>query len=58
MIAYALASTWHTPGAWVILKMGGISVIILACLFLLRELAAQDLAFVRSLLRPESKRPA
>jgi len=55
LIAYALASAWHTPGAWVILKLAGGSAIILACLFLLRELTLQDLTFVRSLLRSEGK---
>jgi len=57
MIAYTLASAWPTPGAWVVLKLAAVSAIIVACLFLLKELTAQDLAFVRSLLRMEKRRP-
>jgi O-antigen/teichoic acid export membrane protein len=49
LIAYTLASAWHTSGAWVILELSGMTAVILICLFLLGELTGQDLAFARSL---------
>jgi O-antigen/teichoic acid export membrane protein len=57
LIAYALSSAWHTSGAWLIVKLSGITAVILICLFLLGELAGQDLAFARSLLRREGVPP-
>ena len=57
LLAYALASIWHTSGIWVILELSAISAIIVLCLFVLRELTRQDLEFVRSLLRRERKKP-
>ncbi len=53
LFAYTLSSAWHTSGAWVILKLSGIALLILVCLFLLGELTEQDLAFARSLLKRE-----
>jgi O-antigen/teichoic acid export membrane protein len=49
LIAYTLASAWHTSGAWIILELSGMTAVILTCLFLLGELTSQDLAFARSL---------
>jgi O-antigen/teichoic acid export membrane protein len=57
MIAYGLACAWRTPGAWVVVKLAAVSALSLACLFLVKELTAEDLAFVRSLLRSERKIP-
>jgi len=57
LIAYALSSAWHTSGAWLIVKLLGLTAVILVFLFLLGELTEQDLAFARSLLRRERVRP-
>ncbi|MDH4135888.1 MAG: oligosaccharide flippase family protein [Anaerolineae bacterium] len=57
LIAYFLSSAWHTSGAWLVVKLAGITAVILTCLFLLGELTGQDLAFARSLLRREQVRP-
>ncbi len=53
VLAYTLSSIWQPSGAWVILELSGIAVIILACLFLLGELTGKDLAFAWSLLKRE-----
>jgi O-antigen/teichoic acid export membrane protein len=55
LVAYGLASIWHTSGASVILELLGITAIIITCLFLLGELTRRDLRFVRSLLRRERR---
>jgi O-antigen/teichoic acid export membrane protein len=55
VIAYALSWAWHTSGAWVILELTAMAVIVSLWLFLLGELTGQDLAFARSLFRLERK---
>jgi O-antigen/teichoic acid export membrane protein len=52
-IAYALSSAWHVSGPWLIVKLLVVAAVVLICLFMLRELTGQDLAFAWSLLRRE-----
>jgi len=52
LIAYALSSSWHTSGVWLLVELAGMTAVIIICLFLLGELTrGRDLAFARSLLK-------
>jgi O-antigen/teichoic acid export membrane protein len=51
VIAYALASTWHAPGIWVIPQLVALCGVVLLLLFVLGELTASDLGFALSLLK-------
>jgi O-antigen/teichoic acid export membrane protein len=55
LIAYALSSLWQVSGVWIFLKLLVMTAIILICLYLLGVLTRQDLAFARSLFRPERR---
>jgi O-antigen/teichoic acid export membrane protein len=50
--AYAVASAWAVPGAWLLLKISAISILILALFILLGELSSKDAALVKVTFRP------
>lgn len=51
MLAYALASLWHTPGILLFGKLLTIAVVILLAFTLLGEFNREDMALLRALLR-------
>jgi O-antigen/teichoic acid export membrane protein len=53
MLAYLLSSLWPSSGAWVLVELSVMAIIVLLCLFGIGELTSEDLAFLRSLWRPE-----
>jgi O-antigen/teichoic acid export membrane protein len=51
VVAYAMASTWHAPGVWLIAQLLALCGVVLVLMLLLGEVTSDDVAFVRSLLR-------
>ena len=53
--AYALAALWPAPGFWLLLKLPVIGLVILIGFLLLGEFSADEIAFIRSMLRRRIK---
>ena len=51
--AYGVASMWHAAGVWVVVKLLVLCAGVVLCLLVLGELRPADLAFARSVLRPD-----